>query len=69
MKMIEIKDLTDKQLREKIAEEDLNLTKMRLSHHVSSLENPMKIGATRKTIARLKTEMRKRELAQTQASK
>lgn len=58
----QIRDLSDKQLAETIAQETLNLTKMRLSHAVSSLENPKKLDQTRKLIARLKTEQRARQL-------
>ena len=62
MKTKEITALTDKELRDKVSEERLNLTKMTLSHGISPMENPMKIRTTRKLIARLKTEDRKRSL-------
>jgi len=38
------------------------LAKMKLSHAVSPLENPMLIKQTRRTVARLNTEIRKRQL-------
>jgi large subunit ribosomal protein L29 len=57
----EIVDLTDKQLKERLAEEQLNLTKSRLSHSVSPLENSAKLGLLKKNVARLKTEQRKRQ--------
>lgn len=62
MKNIEIKDLTTKELIEKIQDEKLMLTKMKLNHHINPLDNPMKIRQTRRTIARLMTELRKRQL-------
>ena len=62
MKYKEVKDLSPKELKGKLAEETLSLTKMRLTHAVSQLENPMKIVQSRKVVARLKTEIRKREL-------
>ncbi|MGQ9846102.1 MAG: 50S ribosomal protein L29 [Bacteroidales bacterium] len=62
MKKIEIKDLTTKELIEKIQDEKLMLTKMKLNHHINPLDNPMKIRQTRRTIARLMTELRKRQL-------
>ena len=60
MKTSEIKDLTTEEIREKIETEKAALTKM--NHAVSPLENPMLIRTTRRNIARLMTELRKREL-------
>lgn len=62
MKTSEIKDLTTEEIREKIETEKAALTKMKMNHAVSPLENPMIIRATRRNIARLMTELRKREL-------
>lgn len=62
MKQIDIKDLSTDDLNEKLAEQKELLIKLRMSHAVSPLENPMQMGGIRKTIARVKTELRKREL-------
>ena len=62
MKQVDIKDLSVDDLTEKFAEQKDALAKMKLSHAVSPLENPMQIKQTRKTVARLKTELRNREL-------
>lgn len=62
MKKTEIKDLTTKELIEKIKDEKLLLTKMKLNHHINPLDNPMKIRHTRRNIARLLTELRLRQL-------
>ena len=62
MKQVDIKDLSVDDLTEKFAEQKEVLAKMKLSHSVSPLENPMQIKDTRRTVARLKTELRKREL-------
>lgn len=62
MKTSEIKDLTTEEIREKIETEKAALTKMKMNHAVSPLENPMLIWTTRRNIARLMTELRKREL-------
>jgi len=64
MKASQIKELTVEELQDKIAGESLNYTKMRLSHAITPLESPAKLAQTRKMIARLKTELRARELAQ-----
>ena len=62
MKTSEIKDLTTEEIREKIETEKAALTKMKMNHAVSPLENPMLIRTTRRNIARLMTELRKRAL-------
>ena len=62
MKTSEIKDLTTEETKEKIETEKAALTKMKMNHAVSPLENPMLIRTTRRNIARLMTELRKREL-------
>jgi large subunit ribosomal protein L29 len=62
MKQIDIKDLSVEDLTEKFAEQKEVLAKMKLTHAVSPMENPMQIKFTRRTVARLKTELRNREL-------
>jgi large subunit ribosomal protein L29 len=57
-----IRELTTGEIIERMDEEKRQLTKLKLNHAVSPLENPNKIKAYRKTIARLETEMRKRAL-------
>jgi large subunit ribosomal protein L29 len=63
MKYTEIKELTTKELKEILAEEKIAYTKLKISHTVSPLDNPMKIRETRRKIAKLLTELRKRELS------
>ena len=62
MKNSDIKPLTINELNERIATEQDNLKKLRFANAISPIENPMKIGSTRKLIARLKTELRAKEL-------
>jgi len=57
-----IKELTTGEIIERMDEEKRQLTKLKLNHAVSPLENPNKIKAYRKTIARLETELRKRAI-------
>lgn len=66
MKQAEITKLSDKDLNGTIADLSDKLTKMKLAHGVSPMENPIQIRSLRKTIARLNTELTKRE-AQAQA--
>jgi len=62
MKNSEIKDLTINELKDKISIETAALVKMKINHTVSPLENPMKIRESRRFIARLCSELRRREL-------
>lgn len=62
MKTAEIKEFTDQELQERIEGEREQLTRLRLSQAVSPLDNPMKIRDVRRNVARLMTELRKRQL-------
>lgn len=60
MKQVDIKDLSVDDLTEKLQEQKDTLSKMKLSHSVSPIENPMQIKQVRRTVARLNTELRNR---------
>jgi large subunit ribosomal protein L29 len=62
MKSSEIKELSNQELLERIDNEKVNMVRMKLNHAISPLENPQKIKESRRTIARLMTEKRKREM-------
>ncbi|NCA87238.1 MAG: 50S ribosomal protein L29 [Clostridia bacterium] len=62
MKQNVIIELANDDLLERLEEEEKQLTRLKLNHAVSPLENPNKIVDYRRTIARLKTEIRKRKL-------
>lgn len=62
MKSSEIRELSNQELLERIDNEKSALVRMKLNHAISPLENPQKIKESRKTVARLMTEMRKREI-------
>ena len=66
MKTSEIKELTSKEIAERIQTEKENLVRLRLNHAVSPLDNPMKIKESKRNIARLKTILRNRELNENQ---
>lgn len=61
MKQEEINQLSDTDLRNVIADSTEKIEKMKLSHAVTPMENPLQIKGLRKTIARLNTELTKRE--------
>lgn len=62
MKQSEIVQLTTDEIKEYIENEADQLAELRMTHAVSQLENPMQLRYKRRTIARLKTELRKREM-------
>ncbi len=64
MEQAVIKELSTQDLQDRLEEEKKQLSKLKLNHAVSPLENPNKIKDYRKTIARIQTELRKRELEQ-----
>jgi len=55
MKATEIRELTVKEVEERIETYEDQLLKLQMNHTVSPLDNPMKINEMRKTIARMKT--------------
>ena len=62
MKASELKELTVKELEEKIDNERTLLIKQRMNHAVSPLDNPQKIKYTRRNIARLLTVLRQKQV-------
>ncbi|MFT3886437.1 MAG: 50S ribosomal protein L29 [Flavobacteriales bacterium] len=65
----ELKDLTVVELQDKLQEERDALGKLRSNHAVSPVESPAQLRTKRKTVARILTELRKRELAANTAKK
>ena len=68
MKNSEIKEFTEKELIERLESEKETLVRLRLNHTVSPLDNPLKIRDTKRNIARIMTEIRKRELTDSKQS-
>lgn len=64
MKNSEIKELTTKEIVERIDAEKDKLTRMKMNHAVSPLDNPITLKDVRRNIARLMTEVRNRELTE-----
>lgn len=62
MKAKDIKQLSTGDLRDKVAQEKEAYTKLAFNHSVSPLDSPIRLRTTRRTIARLATELRLREL-------
>ena len=66
MKTTEIRELSNQEILERIDNEKATLVRMKLNHAISPLDNPNKLTISRRNIARLQTEMRKRELNEKQ---
>tara|TARA_S200000501_G_C20379269_1_gene549754 strand:- start:229 stop:423 length:195 start_codon:yes stop_codon:yes gene_type:complete len=62
MKQAVIKEMTTDELEVKLSEERAKLTKLNLAHAVSPIENPLQIRQMKKTVARILTEVRRRQL-------
>jgi large subunit ribosomal protein L29 len=62
MEQVVIRELGTVELKERLEEEKKQLVKLRLNHAVSPLENPNKLSFYKKAIARMETELRRRQL-------
>ncbi|TYP98045.1 LSU ribosomal protein L29P [Tenacibaculum adriaticum] len=62
MKQSEIKELSIADLQEKLGTLKKNYTDLKMAHAITPLENPLEIKSLRKTVARIATELTKREL-------
>jgi large subunit ribosomal protein L29 len=60
MKIKEVKELSTREIQERIDAERSSLEQKKINHSISPLDNPAQIKEQRKTIARLLTELRKR---------
>ena len=61
----ELANIETAELKSELEASQMKLTKMKFNHAISPLENTNVIKQTRKEIARMKTELRKRELSKT----
>ncbi|MBD3411447.1 MAG: 50S ribosomal protein L29 [Ignavibacteriales bacterium] len=61
MKINEIRELSTKEIQERIDEERRSLVDLRFTHSLKQLTNTSKLKDTKKTIARLLTELANRE--------
>ncbi|MBP1615834.1 large ribosomal subunit protein uL29 [Bacteroides ihuae] len=62
MKISEIKEMSTGDLVERVNAEVVNYNQVVLNHSISPLDNPVQIKYLRRTIARMKSELRQREL-------
>ncbi|GAA3772209.1 50S ribosomal protein L29 [Corallibacter vietnamensis] len=62
MKQSEIKELSVAELQEQLSETKKSYSEMKMAHAISPLENPIQIRSARRTVARIATELTKREI-------
>ena len=62
MKKVEIKELSTQDLKERLEVMEHEYAQLKINHSVSPIENPAQIRRDRRMIARVKTELRQREL-------
>ena len=62
MKITEIRELSTAELKERVEAEVTRYAQMKLNHAISPLENPESLKQLRRDIARMKGELRSREL-------
>jgi len=62
MKNSELRGLSLEELRSKLEVEKDTYAKLKFAHSITPIENPMKIKELRKFVARIKTEIRSKEL-------
>ena len=69
MKMEEIKELSIQELRAQIEVAEKAYRELKVAHAITPSDNPAKITKDRKEIARLKTILRQKEIAQAASAK
>ncbi len=62
MKQSEIKELSTTDLQDKLGTLKRSYTELKMAHAITPLDNPLELKNLRKTVARLATELTKREL-------
>lgn len=62
MKKMELAELSTADLKEHLSQMEKEYRQLKINHSISPVDNPAKITADRKNIARVKTELRRREL-------
>ena len=62
-KFVELQDFTDPELRDELSQTENQYKKMRFDHAIKGLDNPLLLKEVRRDIARMQTEVRRRELS------
>lgn len=62
-KFLELQEFADAELQSELTETQVNFQKLKFDHAIKGLDNPLVLKEVRRDIARLQTEIRRRELA------
>jgi large subunit ribosomal protein L29 len=62
MKQPQVREASTEELQEELVKSKKAYSDLRMAHSLSPLENPMQLRSMRKSIARIATELTKREL-------
>ncbi len=62
MRQSEIRELSITELQEKLSEFKKSYADLKMAHAITPLENPLQLRKIRRSVARLATELTKREL-------
>ncbi|NRD21037.1 50S ribosomal protein L29 [Winogradskyella eckloniae] len=62
MKQSEIKQLSTAELQEKLSETKKSYTDLKMAHTISPLDNPIQLRVARRAVARVATELTKRDV-------
>ena len=69
MKKYEIREMSNDEIVKRIEEEEQNLVDLRFQHELKNLTNTAKMSMVRKDLARMKTILHERELAEPKEDK
>jgi len=61
-KFLELQNLTSESINEELSKVSSDLSRMKFDHGAKGLENPLLLGESKKEVARMKTELRAREI-------
>ncbi|WP_178984428.1 50S ribosomal protein L29 [Winogradskyella helgolandensis] len=62
MKQSEIKQLSIAELQEKLSESKKSYSDLKMAHTISPLDNPIQLRVARRAVARVATELTKRDV-------
>jgi large subunit ribosomal protein L29 len=62
-KFIELGEMSDADLKAELTQINVQYQKLRFDHTIKGLDNPLTLRNTKRDIARLQTEIRRREVA------
>ena len=62
-KFIELSEMSEDDLRAELVQINAQYQKLRFDHTIKGLDNPVTLKETRRDIARIQTELRRREVA------